>query len=81
MIKAKKEVKSLRQKTAIKCSCGYIVTGNSKIHAETALEQHKKSKRHRQYKEMLKNIYSGDVVYSEENKEGGERRNNNLMGY
>ena len=66
MNNSKKEKKEPIQRGVIKCSCGFIVTGNSKAHAETQLKQHKKSKMHKKFTEMLGQIYSGNFDYREE---------------
>lgn len=66
MTNTKKEVRDAIPKGAIKCSCGFIVTGTSQAHAETQLKMHKKSKRHKKFVEMLGQIYSGNIIYREE---------------
>ena len=52
---------SLRQKTAIKCECGFMITGNSEAHAKTGLKQHRKSALHKRLIELNNNISNGSV--------------------
>ena len=57
-----KEVNSLKQKTAIKCECGYVVSGNSEKNAKSQLKQHRKSYQHKRLMALNQDISSGAIV-------------------
>lgn len=69
-----KEAKTLKQRTAIKCNCGYIVTGNSEDNARANLKLHLKSNKHKRLVSMNQDYSSGALVVSADNlnKRGGE---------
>ena len=44
----------MKKENEVECECGAIVKGNSKLHAEANLKEHKTSRRHRENMEIKK---------------------------
>ena len=56
------EVNKTKQKTAIRCECGFIATGNSQKNARANLILHKKSKHHKKLISIDQDITSGIIT-------------------
>jgi hypothetical protein len=46
----------MNKENEVECECGAIVKGNSKLHAEANLKEHKTSKKHKELMEIKKRL-------------------------